>query len=765
MNFLLIEKITESRFTFRLNDGEIISDAKPTLTTFDGKFNFKTSNGANIIGQQNILFNEITVRDTFGGTGDFTFTNTASVWQKLVELNFFGGVGSTGSGGSGVTRFDALNDTFSYLNNDGKVAVVDESNTRLVPVQFFNISEFTELEDVEVETLIEGKFLSVDIIGGSPKIVLKDIVDSQNNLFTAVGGFDYEDVTTKNTPIVYTSGDLQLTNDAQGVNSYANPPFGVTSVWDAESNTFDFSQLSEGDEVFLRVDILHDIGANNRQRTSLKLRCALDSGFEFDISIDSEIHQEQQGDRPIVRTVHFYVRDGWKNNPVRLIYSSSNNSLITVNGWHPYIIRKSVNIIDVTDDNFKTFKVGVKDTLLTDNFANEGYVNVETSGGNVSRFVFDSTFVNYLDGLQGFISTNDIYCKIYNKSIDYIHLAKITSFDFSTTNSVFVEETIEQSLISVNDNLEFTFDVSDQSQTGLVEEINNPLNSYFGTRIQPSNEISGLYNSSSVNGSTGFLSNNISTGNGSISEFKAITNDDVFANNLGAGISLVAFGLNYFQSWLQNKTAIYGGNTDMHFILPTNQSDFIFSLGNTSVNTGNESDNDIVFRINQNKEIIAPLLTNDIISNASGNVLITKNWVVQNSINLQSYTEGFNEDGFYDIIIHEPGEPDAAHIKIIGEDGSIFIGGGLVLYSDPAAFDNRVNVTTNNISTPRIQNMADADGTPVFSINDIPADITGDVPLYDTQNLYANDAEAASGGIDIGKLYVTPAGDLKVRLI
>lgn len=172
---LEITKILESRFEFSLDNGDPISDNAPSLTTFGNVCHFKTSNGASIIREQNITHADITLIDTFGGTGTFTnFANVQNLWTKLIELNFFAGVNSV-QGGSGVTRFDALLDAFQYFGNNGKVPVVDESQSKLIPTDFYNINKLLQLSDVSISSLVEGKYLKVENVEGELKIVLSDV--------------------------------------------------------------------------------------------------------------------------------------------------------------------------------------------------------------------------------------------------------------------------------------------------------------------------------------------------------------------------------------------------------------------------------------------------------------------------------------------------------------------------------------------------------------------------------------------------------------
>lgn len=480
---LVINRILDSRFEFSLDGGAPISDNAPNLTTFGNIAHFKTKSGANIVKKQNISFADITVIDTFGGTGTFTFPNIQAVWTKLIELNFFLGVSGSGGGGVGVTRFDALLDTFQYFGNDGKVPVVDESQLRLVPTEFYNVKDFVELNDVGFDTLIAGKVLSVANIGGVPKIVLSDPSSGgsggTSSLFSAVGGFDYDDLSTKTTALSYTSGDLQITNDILGANTFlSQPPYGVSSVWDESTNSFNFSQLSEGDEVFVRVNIDNTTTASN-QKSNLKLSFTDNVLGTFPITIGSEIQNKDAGTHNITEVTQFYVRNSWKSNPVNLYYSSDANASIVVNGFHVYIVRKSVNIIDVSDENFRTFEVNKKQSPLTDVSTLEKTVKIGYDGttNKVNKILFDKAFSKYLSGYA--YTSKKLELTIYNKTKNTTSIAEILSLAYSDGSSqyyvVSVQNIIEQSAISLNDSIEVQISAYQNSGGG------TPTGGYTGT--------------------------------------------------------------------------------------------------------------------------------------------------------------------------------------------------------------------------------------------------------------------------------------------
>ena len=342
---LVIERVLNSGFEFTLDGGVTIFDGFPNMTSFDNICHFKTRNGANIVAKQNIDASEVTVIDTFGNTGSYNFNNVSELRNLLVSINFFRGVGFVS--GSGVNRFDELVDTFKYIGNNKKAVVVDEAEQKLITEIFYNYSKLIELDDVSIKNLIKDKVLGTRLIDGVTKFTLIDKPTDGTTYFSAVGGFDYDDLETKTTPLNYTTGELKLTNDTLGTNTFLEQsPFGITSVWDESINSFDFSQLSEGDQVFLRVNIDHTTTVAN-QVSGLKLKFSLGNDVFFYVDIDTDIENKQAGTHNITKLQDFYVRDEWKNNPVDLIYISDDESSIVVNGWHPYIIRKSINILDV----------------------------------------------------------------------------------------------------------------------------------------------------------------------------------------------------------------------------------------------------------------------------------------------------------------------------------------------------------------------------------------------------------------------------------
>lgn len=168
---LIIERVLDSFFEFQYK-GETFMDSAPSLSFVNDFCHFKTKNGANIIKEQNILPQDITIIDTFGGSGNFIPSNKINLVLKLVELNFFQDRVSALT--AGVTKFTQLLDTFNLFGNDGKAVVVDEAQMRLRPIEFYNYNKITQFSDVSISNLVNGKNLGVRLVNGVPKIVLVD---------------------------------------------------------------------------------------------------------------------------------------------------------------------------------------------------------------------------------------------------------------------------------------------------------------------------------------------------------------------------------------------------------------------------------------------------------------------------------------------------------------------------------------------------------------------------------------------------------------
>jgi predicted heme/steroid binding protein len=341
MNTLLIEKQTGGYFKFTLNGdtANAITSINNDLLAVGNQLHFKTGNGANIIKEQFIYAEDVTIIS--GGT--FTFTTVAQVWDKLIAIDYFAWLGGGGTGG--VDRFDDLLDTFSYTGNAGKAVVVDNSELKLVPITLYNKRLFTELEDTP-SSLVPNKMLVVNPAGTA--VVLQDQPEAPEVLLNSVGYFDYEDLITQTVPLTATNGVAKkLTNDTEGLNTNIDQnPYGVSFVWDFVDNQFNFSELTIGDTIDIRIHIRVTTTTSN-QKVEIKSRFGIGSASQFDTVIYDNVFKSP-GVHEISFVAPFYMGSlDIINNPAELYLTTDANATIRVYGWYVRILRKNINLITV----------------------------------------------------------------------------------------------------------------------------------------------------------------------------------------------------------------------------------------------------------------------------------------------------------------------------------------------------------------------------------------------------------------------------------
>lgn len=149
------------------------------------------------------------------------------------------------------------------------------------------------------------------------------------------GIWDYQDVTTQTTPIAITlaNTEYQLTNDGAGVNSSTTYKLvGVDNVWNTATNYFDFTDLTLGDSVDIRVTIqITTISPNNS--VSLVLEPGIGS-TPYKL-YSNEIFYKTAGVHEVSMDFHIYIGNTLTlDNPAKLsIRNTDVGSTVKVTGW------------------------------------------------------------------------------------------------------------------------------------------------------------------------------------------------------------------------------------------------------------------------------------------------------------------------------------------------------------------------------------------------------------------------------------------------
>ena len=152
------------------------------------------------------------------------------------------------------------------------------------------------------------------------------------------GIFDYNDTATSITPISVSGGAgfVDLTNNELGpFTNKLYPPDGVTDIWNASTNEFDFNQLPLGSKVDIRIDLLVTTLSPNTQ-VDIALGLGV-GGSPYDIQW-VDVFEKSAGAHRITVSDFIYIGDlNTKNNPAKFKIEADGNCSVIVNGWACYI--------------------------------------------------------------------------------------------------------------------------------------------------------------------------------------------------------------------------------------------------------------------------------------------------------------------------------------------------------------------------------------------------------------------------------------------
>lgn len=356
-NTLTIRKETGDYFGFELSINGVAQDKvinmRNDVFAIGNICHFKTSTGANIIKSQNVSVFDITLI----ASGSFTFTDINVFLAKLIDVGFYDWL-LGGGGGTGTDRFDELLDTFDYFGNDMKAVRVNESQLKLEPFTVYNYRKIVDLEDT-FATIVPNKMLATNALGTA--VELRDIPAEPEQFLNAVGTFHYADLATLTTPLnIVANVPKKLENDTLGdYTIISNAPYGVSGVWNPATNQLNFTQLSLGDMLVLRVDALIITDSAN-QTLKCYVKMGLGSLFEFDLIL-AQAQIKNAGSYPFIAEVNFDLAyEEIIDNPAEIYILSDGNGSIAINGWYIEVIRKNINIVSI-ETNIHNDLTGLND--------------------------------------------------------------------------------------------------------------------------------------------------------------------------------------------------------------------------------------------------------------------------------------------------------------------------------------------------------------------------------------------------------------------
>jgi len=345
----------------------------------------------------------------------------------------------------------------------------------------------------------------------------------------------------------------------------------------------------------------------------------------------------------------------------------------------------------------------------------------------------------------------------------------ISSIDISSSALVDVSKiTIEahNHPVLYIDNIRYQTGIStpNGTLTSLLQEVVNPIDAYFGTRLESVEERDGFYVESSNNKATGYIINNTNTtDNAALSGFRAVINSDPFGDGIYMGIQ----NTNYYAPWLRAVGLINSKN--IKILTNDNTGDIIFGLGNAASTSIIESTQDIVLALNNDRTVVVPSLTTALIDGeGTGKSLITKEWITA-----QGFSTGL---GF----VPYTGATAPVDLGVYSLTSSLQINKG-ILVEDSSNTSNSLNLKTATLGASiagagyvsltsttadylsiyygNVSKIADLDGSAItakrtytfpdasgilpLSVNGEVADAAGNITIY----AVTNSNVAGSGGV------------------
>jgi len=196
-----------------------------------------------------------------------------------------------------------------------------------------------EIDDFDPKTVLIGseELLLQETGGGTVK---KTTINDLHRL--KVGFVDYGDSATIITPITHNGGGAAtlLTNDTLAISTNElYLPTGITSLWNSVDNAFDWTELSLGDMVDLRVDlVVTTISPNTELEVYMEL--AQGAGGAYQIELEDVFYKGTGIHRMVSYTGGYMGDANTLNNPASLYVDSTNDVSIVVNGWYLKVTRR-----------------------------------------------------------------------------------------------------------------------------------------------------------------------------------------------------------------------------------------------------------------------------------------------------------------------------------------------------------------------------------------------------------------------------------------
>ena len=162
-----------------------------------------------------------------------------------------------------------------------------------------------------------------------------DLVNRGLLIENSFGWQDYNDLATKTTPITLTADTwTELPNDGAGpYTQTGHKIFDHGNIWDTAANSFNFTDLSVGDVLIIRLSATVTTYSSNINIGG-KLKLATGSGIEYDVPFFFGL-VKSAGSHYITTTTMIYIGNTeTRDYPGKVLaFSDTSGTEVEVDGW------------------------------------------------------------------------------------------------------------------------------------------------------------------------------------------------------------------------------------------------------------------------------------------------------------------------------------------------------------------------------------------------------------------------------------------------
>ncbi len=342
--------------------------------------------------------------------------------QKIINT-------STPNDGLGEPLRDSFNDTndnFTELYNNK----VDKVSGKGLSTNDYSNADETKLQGIE-----SGAEVNVQANWTQTNNSADDYIKNKpTNYVTCVGSLFYQDLATITTPLTFVNNvEKKLVNDKAGsATDTTQPPYGISSTWNSTTNQFDFTQLTLGDLVTVRVSGEIVLQANESYKFVFKVGVGSASSTTFYTTAG---FQKDAGTYPVSVSIPFSLyKTDFIDYPSEVYLLSEGTGTFGKITIYTEIVRKNVNIVEIAggaqniDEVLAVGNTTNNKQIFTTGSGNEIRINDSPSPISLVSYTGDKNYISSAT-IQLIDSTTTQFLRLFSNLIELYDNAKRIALD------------------------------------------------------------------------------------------------------------------------------------------------------------------------------------------------------------------------------------------------------------------------------------------------------------------------------------------------